>query len=336
MVNKILFISALIGAVCIGWYLSNTTPVSQLKTPAQTFVIPKGQSTRAILRRLQQEKIIKSSLAAEIYLLLTQQRQGLQAGSFELSESMPLNEIAATLQRGTLDIKITIPEGFRSEQIVDTLIKSELLVGFTKQDLYQKFKIQEGQLFPDTYFFPKESPPEKIIEKMTENFNAKTSSLTDEDISAKGRSASGGNPLTHELIIQASLVEREARHDIDRSLIASVLKNRLKIGMALQIDATLQYAKASITNNRQPTTNNQFDWWPQIISADKTISSTYNTYKFPGLPPGPIANPGIESIEAVINPAKTDYLYYVSEADGTTHYAKSLEEHNANIAKYLR
>ncbi|MEK9171397.1 MAG: endolytic transglycosylase MltG, partial [Patescibacteria group bacterium] len=237
MVNKILFISALIGAVCIGWYLSNTTPVSQLKTPAQTFVIPKGQSTRAILRRLQQEKIIKSSLAAEIYLLLTQQRQGLQAGSFELSESMPLNEIAATLQRGTLDIKITIPEGFRSEQIVDTLIKSELLVGFTKQDLYQKFKIQEGQLFPDTYFFPKESPPEKIIEKMTENFNAKTSSLTDEDISAKGRSASGGNPLTHELIIQASLVEREARHDIDRSLIASVLKNRLKIGMALQIDA---------------------------------------------------------------------------------------------------
>ncbi|MEK9171545.1 MAG: endolytic transglycosylase MltG, partial [Patescibacteria group bacterium] len=117
---------------------------------------------------------------------------------------------------------------------------------------------------------------------------------------------------------------------------ASVLKNRLKIGMALQIDATLQYAKASITNNRQPTTNNQFDWWPQIISADKTISSTYNTYKFPGLPPGPIANPGIESIEAVINPAKTDYLYYVSEADGTTHYAKSLEEHNANIAKYLR
>ena len=178
MVNKILFISALIGAVCIGWYLSNTTPVSQLKTPAQTFVIPKGQSTRAILRRLQQEKIIKSSLAAEIYLLLTQQRQGLQAGSFELSESMPLNEIAATLQRGTLDIKITIPEGFRSEQIVDAMIKSELLVGFTKQDLYQKFKTQEGQLFPDTYFFPKESTPEKIIEKMTENFDAKTSSLT--------------------------------------------------------------------------------------------------------------------------------------------------------------
>lgn len=325
MVNKILFISALIGALCIGWYLSNTTPVSQLKIPTQTFVIPKGQSTRTILRRLQQEKIIKSSLAAEIYLLLTQQRQGFQAGSFELSGSMALNEIAAALQRGTLDIKITIPEGFRSEQVVDTMIKSELLATFSKLDLYQKFKIQEGKLFPDTYFFPKESTPEMIIGKMTENFNAKALSLTDERI----------NPLTHELIIQASLVEREARHDIDRPLIASVLKNRLKIGMALQIDATLQYARATLTNNKQLTTNNQFDWWPQITSADKTINSPYNTYKFPGLPPGPIANPGIEAIEAVLGPAKTDYLYYVSETDGTTHYAKTLEEHNSNISKYL-
>lgn len=322
MVNKILLISALIGAACIGWYLSNTTPVSQLKTQTQTFVIPKGQSTRAILRRLQQENIIKSSLAAEIYLLLTQQRQGFQAGSFELSGSMPLNQIAITLRRGTMDIKTTIPEGFRSEQIVDELVKSKLLAGLPKQNLYQEFKTQEGKLFPDTYFFPKESTPEKIIEKMTENFDIKILSLTNERI----------NPLTHELIIQASLVEREARHDVDRPLIASVLQNRLRIGMALQIDATLQYAKA---DSKFKVQKENFDWWEPVGPADKNINSTYNTYKYPGLPPGPIANPGIEAIKAVLNPAKTDYLYYVSEPDGTTHYAKDLEGHNANIKKYL-
>jgi UPF0755 protein len=313
MVNKILFISALIGAVCIWWYLSNTTPVSQLKNPTQTFVVPKGQSTRTILKRLQQDKIIKSSLAAEIYLLLIQQRQGFQAGSFELSGSMQLNEVASSLRRGTVDIKATIPEGFRSEQIVDELIKSGLLANLNKQDLYQKFKTKEGQLFPDTYFFPKESTPEEITDIMVNTFSQKTNNQ---------------HPVTDNDLILASLVEREARHDIDRPLVASVLKNRLKIGMALQVDATLQYARATIANN-------QFDWWPQITSADKSINSPYNTYKFPGLPPEPIANPGIEAIEAVLNPAKTDYLYYVSEPDGTTHYAKNLEGHNANIQKYL-
>ena len=167
MVNKILFISALIEAVCIGWYLSNTNfPVSQLKTPAQTLLSPEGPSrSRAILRRLQQEKLIKSSLAAEICLLLTQQRQGLQAGSFELSESMPLNEIAATLQRGTLDIKITIPEGFRSEQIVDAMIKSGGARRLYQTRSLSKIQNPRRTAVPDTYFSPKSPTPEKIIEK---------------------------------------------------------------------------------------------------------------------------------------------------------------------------
>ena len=325
MVNKILFILALIGAIFIGWYLTNIQPVSSSKDP-QVFVVPKGQSTRTILENLQSEGIIRSAPAAEIYLFLTKQRGLFQAGSFKLNPAMPIPEVASVLKTGTLDVWITIPEGWRAEQIADELKKQGLLENSTPDELYKLFRQSEGKLFPDTYLFAKNSSAEQIIEKMTDNFDVKTSSLTNERI----------NPLTHEFIIQASLVEREAKHDADRPLVASVLKNRLKIGMALQVDATLQYARATLTNNQQLTTNNQLNWWPQITSADKSINSAYNTYKFPGLPSGPIANPGIEALTAVINPAETDYLYYISEPDGTTHYARNLEEHNSNIRRYLQ
>jgi len=325
MVNKILFILALIGAIFIGWYLTNIQPVSSSKNP-QVFVVPRGRSTRTILKNLQSEGIIRSAPAAEIYLFLTKQRGIFQAGSFKLNPAMPIPEVASVLKTGTLDVWITIPEGWRAEQIADELKKQGLLENSTPDELYKLFRQSEGKLFPDTYLFAKNSSAEQIIEKMTDNFDVKTSSLTNERI----------NPLTHEFIIQASLVEREAKHDADRPLVASVLKNRLKIGMALQVDATLQYARATLTNNQQLTTNNQLNWWPQITSADKSINSAYNTYKFPGLPSGPIANPGIEALTAVINPAETDYLYYISEPDGTTHYARNLEEHNSNIRRYLQ
>ena len=325
MAKKILFVlPALIGILLIGWYITNIGPVSQSKN-LTIFVIPKGQPTRTILKRLQAEGIIRSAPAAEIYLFLTKQRGLFQAGSFKLNPTMPIPEVASVLKTGTLDVWITIPEGWRAEQIADELKKQGLLENSTPDELNQLFRQSEGQLFPDTYLFAKDSSAEQIIEKMTDNFDAKTSSLTNKSI----------NPLTHELIL-ASLVEREAKHDADRPLVASVLKNRLKIGMALQVDATLQYAKANSVFSIQYSVLKDFDWWPQITSADKSINSTYNTYKYPELPPGPIANPGIEALTAVINPAETDYLYYVSESNGTTHYAKTLEEHNTNIAKYLR
>ena len=326
MAKKIFFVLlALIGVLLVAWYTTNIEPVSQSKN-LTIFVIPKGQPTRTILKRLQAEGIIKSAPAAEIYLFLTKQRGLFQAGSFKLNPAMPIPEVASVLKTGTLDVWITIPEGWRAEQIADELKKQGLLENSTPDELYKLFRQSEGKLFPDTYLFAKNSSAEQIIEKMTDNFDVKTSSLTNERI----------NPLTHEFIIQASLVEREAKHDADRPLVASVLKNRLKIGMALQVDATLQYARATLTNNQQLTTNNQLNWWPQITSADKSINSAYNTYKFPGLPSGPIANPGIEALTAVINPAETDYLYYISEPDGTTHYARNLEEHNSNIRRYLQ
>lgn len=305
------------------WYKFNLQPVS--KTQAETlFIIPKGQSTKIILRRLEQEKIIRSATVFDYYLFFSGQRKSLQAGSFRLSPSMSVQKIAGELQHGTLDIWVTIPEGWRSEQIVDELQAQELITDQPQDQLYPLFKENEGRLFPDTYLIAKDWSAEQIIDKFTDNFAAKTESL---------------KPQTSDLIL-ASLIEREAKHDNDRPLIASVLKNRLEIGMALQVDSTLQYAKAIKACGTFGTSDtcgtSTSDWWPDVFAEDKKILSPYNTYLHSDLPPGPITNPGLKSIQAALHPSDTNYLYYLSEPDGTTHYAATLEEHNANITKYLR
>lgn len=290
------------------WYRLSLLPVDKSSTEQKIFVVPKGQSTDEILNRLEKEKLVKSSLALKIYLKTSTGGGSLQAGSFRLSPFLTAAKIIEELKHGTLDIWITIPEGFRSEQFVDEMVNQGLFADIPKPQLYQQFRRFEGRLFPDTYLLAKDSNPQQIIDRLAVTFDQKTADL---------------NPSPDDIIL-ASLVEREAKHDIDRPKIAAVLKNRLNIGMALQVDASLQYAKA--------TPN---DWWPKISAADKEIKSPYNTYKYPGLPPGPIANPGLSSIKAVLSPMKVDYLYYISEPDGATHYAVTLEEHNDNIRKYL-
>lgn len=291
------------------WYRQSLLPVDAASKEQKIFVVPKGQSTNEILKRLEEEKLVKSSLAVKIYLKFSNETGSLQAGSFRLSPSQTVPVIIEELKHGTLDAWITIPEGWRSEQIVDELTAQGLLSDIPKAETYQQFRRKEGRLFPDTYLLAKDFTADQIISRLTATFEQKAADL---------------NPSEDDIIL-ASLVEREAKHEIDRPKIAAILKNRLKIGMALQVDASLQYAKASSP-----------DWWPKISPIDKEIKSPYNTYKYPGLPQGPIANPGLSSIKAVLSPEKVNYLYYLSEPDGTTHYAVSLEEHNENIRKYLR
>ena len=131
------------------------------------------------------------------------------------------------------------------------------------------------------------------------------------------------------VVILASIVEREGLTDEDRPVIAGILLNRLEIGWPLQADATLQYALGYQAQEKT--------WWKKVLTDDdKKVKSPYNTYANPGLPPGPISNPGIASIRAVIYPKKTEYMYYLHDPTGAVHYAKTLEEHNANVARYLR
>jgi UPF0755 protein len=149
---------------------------------------------------------------------------------------------------------------------------------------------------------------------MNDTFTAKTSGLTPQ----------GSNLSFADSVILASILERETKTDAERPVVAGILINRLNLGMPLQVDATVQYAVGTSK-----------DWWPILTLEDLKVNSLYNTYKYAGLPPGPIANPGLSSLKAAFNPAQTDYLYYIHDPTGQIHYAKTLAEQNANIAKYL-
>ena len=177
----------------------------------------------------------------------------------------------------------------------------------------------EGYLFPDTYLIPKDADIDKVISIMRNNFNSK--------IAEAG--ISGDDPNLARYVIIASLIEREAKHDADRSLVSSVINNRLRIGMKLDIDATIQYALGYQENEKR--------WWKKSLTReDLRLESPYNTYLNNGLPHLPISNPGIVAIKAALNPADTDYLYYVSDSSGKNHYAQTIEGHNANIKTYLQ
>ncbi|MDO8461077.1 MAG: endolytic transglycosylase MltG, partial [bacterium] len=176
----------------------------------------------------------------------------------------------------------------------------------------------EGYLFPDTYLIPKDADIDLIVTLMKDNFDKKYESITP---------AKKTNLTKEEIVILASMIEREAKLDQDRSLVASVLLNRKNIGMKLDIDATIQYALGYQEIEKT--------WWKKGLTLqDIKLNSSYNTYLNPGLPPTPISNPGLEALNAVVNPAETQYFYYISDSSGRNHYAKTIEEHNANIKTF--
>lgn len=240
------------------------------------------------------------------------------------------------------DQKITFPEGWRSEEMALRLKEKGVLPSAsvylsvvqspaTAPELRSTFNIPAdapltGFLFPDTYRFLLNTDALAVIQKQIATFQSRTSSLT----------------LSYDTVILASIVEREAKFDDDRPLIAGVYANRLKKGMALEADPTVQIAKFATQQASCLTTagidgqNCQgVDWWPTVLRSDlQSIKSPFNTYLNPGLPPQPICNPGLASIEAAAAPAKHNYLYFFSDKAGHAHFATTLAEHNANVAKY--
>lgn len=289
------------------WFYENTLPVNSSKTYSN-FLISKGQSASSVASKLQTAGLIKNALVFKTYIRLTGQSSKIQIGEFRLSPSFSLFQVIDTLSRGPIEIWVTIPEGLRREEIA-TRFKTAL-------DKDSKFvdefllasKGKEGYLFPETYLFPKDITAIQIVKKMNDTFNIKIKSMS----------------LTKDQIILASLLERETKTDEERPIVAGILLNRIEAGMALQVDAAVQYA---IGNSK--------DWWPILSREDLMIKSPYNTYKFTGLPPTPIANAGLSSLSAAFNPTPNDYWYYIHDTSGVIHYAKTLAEHNANVRKYL-
>ena len=305
----------LIAGGIVAWWKNGLLPADKNDKTTKVFVVQKGAGLREIANNLKDANLIKDSI---VFFLLTKQEgydKKIEAGDFRLSPSMSAGEIMKALTHGTLDIWVTIPEGKRADEIADIL--EETLPTYD-ESWRPLLKEQEGYLFPDTYLFGKESTIEQVISKLNENFNVKYAELTGPNLNKYSKS---------EIVTIASMIEREAKHDTDRPMVASVILNRLEIGMGLQIDATIQYALGY--------QENEGTWWKRHLTIDDLkLNSPYNTYKNRGLPPTPISNPGFSALEAIVNPASTDYLYYVSDANGVNHYAKTLAEHNANIAKY--
>ncbi|KKU69657.1 MAG: Aminodeoxychorismate lyase [Parcubacteria group bacterium GW2011_GWA2_47_21] len=208
-------------------------------------------------------------------------------------------------------VAVTIPEGFNVYQIASTLQAA----GIVPREEFLKEAIgEEGFLFPDTYEFFKDSKPKVIISKMKKNFEEKTAIFT-EDIEKQKKD-------TRDIIIMASLLEEEAALEKDRKLISGILWKRITLGMLLQVDAALTYATGRSSR--------------KLTDDDLALDDPYNTYKYKGLPAGPISNPGIGATEAAINPTSSPYLYYLSDSRGVIHYAKTFEEHKLNKIRYLR
>lgn len=244
-------------------------------------------------------------------------------GGYRLSKEMSLAQIGSVLQNKPYMVWVVIPEGLRKEEIAKLLTNALGWTATQKEKWINtytamKFDYIEGTYFPDTYLIPVDEDLLKVAERLQAKFNEKFAVYLPEFNSQNIKWTTG---LTF-----ASIVQREAANKADMPLIAEILWNRLEQGMALNVDATLQYVRGDTGNG----------WWAPLKLADKQTESPYNTYLNKGLPPHPICNPGIAAIEATLNPAKTDCLYYLHDKDHVTHCAKTYEEHQENIEKYLK
>lgn len=302
-----IFLSGLI------WWLNAISSVDKNNALYQNFTIQKGAGLRKIALDLKEDGLIRNPFVFLIVVKIMGIDGSVQAGEFELSPSMDAFTIAKKLTHGNSDVRITFPEGKRAEEVAAIL--NNHMPGFSGDSTITELKQYEGYLFPDTYYFAKNASLAEIIGIMINNFETKYASINSTTMDKKG------------IVTIASMIEREAHQDDDRPLVASVIYNRLAIGMKLDIDATVQYALGY--NQSQST------WWKKRLSAnDLTIDSYFNTYTNPGLPPAPIANPGLASLQAAANPTDTDYLYYFTDKNGINHYARTLAEQNENINRY--
>jgi len=314
------------GVIIIGGltaYVLWLAPVGSNQPPSH-FTVQLGEGIGSIADRLQSDKLIKSAWAFKAYLKLTG-KIIVQPGTYDISPTCSLMSVANLIASGnTANVNITIPEGYTTVQIVDQLAQKNITTKEAFLEIVNNFppdydflksrpakRSLEGFLFPDTYRFIK-GDPTVAVRQMLENFSSKYNSDIKQDL---------GDKSLYDILIIASMIEREAQKDEDRYLISGVISNRLKIGMKLDIDATVRF----IVDN----------WKDPLTQAQLTIDSPYNTRKYAGLPPGPICNPGLAAIKAALHPAEHKYYYYLTDPEGVTHYAKTLAEHNNNKVKYL-
>jgi UPF0755 protein len=282
---------------------------------------------------------IKSSVAFRIVYLFHGNRD-IQPGSYQISKSMSVWQITGILSKEPNMKWVTVPEGLRKEQIAEIMRKK---LGWSDEEVNKwvttytalKFDYLEGVYYPDTYLIPIDETPLQTAERMQRRF--------EEQFAPYSKEAQDQNIQWTTVIKMASIIQREAAGSEDMPLIAGILWNRLNQKIKLEVDATIQYVRDSkVHYGKAPdlyqdkSYTAEGSWWTPIQVEDKKIDSPFNAYLYKGLPPRPIANPGLEAIKAVLHSEETDCLYYLHDNTRTIHCAKTLAEHEANIEKYLR
>lgn len=341
-------ITTVAGAAVVAYFWYNNAISSAVSSETKTIVleVEPGDSINVVESKLSEKGFLPNSLAFDIFIKLNPElAQGIKAGNFELKSSMNIQEILTALQvsaRGD-ELSATIPEGLRYDEVADILAsefgkqttsnfdKSEFLSMVERPDVYSfssdiseflsKFKPEgknlEGFLYPDTYFFGVEDDSRAVLERLLRTLKNK---LTADDL----EKLETNKYSFYEILTVASMLEREALHFDEEPDIADVIYKRLEKGVGgvklLQIDATLLYPAK--------------DWKANAFLL-KNNDNPYNTYKYAGLPPTPISNPGIIAIRAALSPKANDYYYYIHDMSGVIHFGRNLGEHEANISKYL-
>ncbi len=313
-------------------------PVSADPRPVHV-VVQSGESAATVGEKLVAAGVIRSATAFRWYVRLQGWGGRIEAGDYELRPNMSLEEVVTTLVQGRMSGGFfTVPEGWRALEIADALDRADvtshddfLAVVDHPTDIASAAlaylppgRSLEGFLYPDSYRFQPSTPARVVVQRMVDDF---ASHLTPEIVA--GFQANGLTP--YEGVILASIVEREAVVADERPVIASVYLNRLRRGMRLQADPTVQYALIDPKVARMPLTGY---WKRGLTFADLAVESPFNTYQVVGLPPTPICNPGSASLRAVAQPALTAYLYFVARRDGTHAFAQTLEEQEENVARY--
>ncbi len=324
--RALLLLVCLAGA-CAGMLYILWQPVST-SGRAVRVVIPRGTRAEAVAGILEEAGIIRNRHAFLLLAALRGEMSGMRSGAYVLRPNMPSWRVLELLQRGARDpdeVSVSIPEGFTVKQIAARLAEQGVIAGekeFLALCARPAGRVRtlfplpasglEGYLFPDTYAFRRGTSPERVAQVMLDRF---------EQVFYTPRLAAlrAHRHTLHELVTIASMIEREARVDSERARIAGVIQNRLRRGMKLQIDATVLYALGAHKS--------------RVLYADLEVDSPYNTYRHAGLPPGPIASPGIACLEAAMRPEKHDYLYYVATPEGAHIFTRTEREHNQAVAR---
>jgi UPF0755 protein len=276
-------------------------------------VVPEGSSITEVSELFEKNEVVKKGVVLKAILRLSGDH--IQAGGYLFKEPQNTATIARRLSSGLFGIppvRITFPEGMTVRDMGEKI--EEAFEGLSAAEFLAAGKAHEGYLFPDTYLFSPSSDIETIVALMRENFDKKTKSLS-AAISASGRSL-------QDIVTMASLIEKEARTTEVRKMVSGILWERLRLNMPLQADAVFGYIYGRDTYS--PT------------YEDLKIDSPYNVYKYLGLPPGPINNPGLDAIQAALAPTASEYLYYLVDKEGVIHYGRTYAEHQANERNYLR